>query len=83
MYLSVYLARCGVASRRKSTELIKEGVIRVNGKIITTPSYEVQDGDKVLHNERPVKNKQFLYIMLNKPAEKGKASGREKLLLNV
>jgi len=68
MYLNVYLARCGVCSRRKATELIKDGEIRVNGVAVTTPSYEVQDGDKVLCGDRPVRKQEFLYIMMNKPA---------------
>ena len=33
--LQKYIAECGIASRRKAEELIKEGKIKVNGEIIT------------------------------------------------
>ena len=33
--LQKYLANCGVASRRKAEELIMQGKVQVNGKIVT------------------------------------------------
>ena len=33
--LQKYMADCGVASRRRSEELIKEGLVSVNGIVVT------------------------------------------------
>lgn len=33
--LQKVIARAGIASRRKSEELIKEGRVKVNGKVVT------------------------------------------------
>ena len=41
MRINKYLALCGVASRRKSEEYIKDGKVSVNGKILTDLSYKV------------------------------------------
>ena len=41
MRLAKYLAHAGVASRRKAEELIVNGQVRVNDKLVTTPAFEV------------------------------------------
>lgn len=68
MRINKYLASCGLASRRKVEELIKDGRIKVNGKVETNFGYDVQENDVVLFDEKPVTlpNK-FEYYMLNKP----------------
>ena len=38
--LQKYLSECGVASRRKSEELIAAGVVKINGRV-------AQEGDKL------------------------------------
>ncbi|MDP6701527.1 MAG: S4 domain-containing protein [Candidatus Latescibacteria bacterium] len=37
MRLNRFLARCGIASRRRSDELIQSGVIRINGEVVDEP----------------------------------------------
>lgn len=66
--LQKYLANAGVASRRKCEELILEGKVKVNGKVVTELGTKVTDKDKVEYNGRVVKpeNKK-VYILLNKP----------------
>ena len=66
--LNAYLARCGVASRRKSDELINEGRVEVNGETVTEVGTKIDPlrdriavDDDVLKPERPV------YVLLHKP----------------
>lgn len=68
--LQKYLADCGVASRRKSEELILAGLVKVNGKIVRELGVKVNpDRDKVMYEDKLVKiQKKKVYILLNKPA---------------
>lgn len=70
MRINRYLAGCQVASRRKSEELVKRGLVRVNGEIITDLSFRVDpEKDRVFVNNRLVSlNEDKVYYMLNKPA---------------
>jgi 23S rRNA pseudouridine2605 synthase len=67
--LQKYMARCGVASRRKCEEIILEGKVKVNDKIVTELGVKINyEIDKVFYNGKiitPEENK--VYIMLNKP----------------
>ncbi len=47
MRLQKYLAHRGVASRRKAEEMIREGLVTVNGKLVTEMGYIVEQGDEV------------------------------------
>ena len=66
--LNVFLARCGVGSRRRCDSYIAEGKVKVNGKTVTEMGVQVQAGDNVVFEGRPVHPEQTsLYIALNKP----------------
>jgi len=67
--LQKYLADCGIASRRKSEELISQGKVKVNGKIVNELGVKINtDRDKVEFNGQFVKaTKKKIYILLNKP----------------
>ena len=69
--LQKFLARCGVASRRHCEELIAQGKVRVNGKVITEMGSRIDpEKDKVFLEKRQVRPpKRSLYYMLNKPVE--------------
>lgn len=66
--LQKFMAECGVASRRKSEELIEAGKVKVNG-------HPAQIGDKVnpkkdivtVRGKKINKTEKMYYIMLNKP----------------
>ena len=66
--LQKYLAKCGLASRRKCEELILEGKIEVNGKVVTELGTKVTDKDIVKYNGKKLKpEEEKIYILLNKP----------------
>ncbi|HMQ08204.1 MAG TPA: pseudouridine synthase [Saprospiraceae bacterium] len=68
MRLNKFIAHCGVASRRKAAELVKSGLIAVNGKIIDNPSYEVKDHDTVAFQGKKLKPEtKMVYMLMNKP----------------
>lgn len=69
MRINKYLSSCGIASRRKCDDLIKEGVVRVNGKVLKELGYDVkEDVDKVTIHSKLVKpTEQYVYYKLNKP----------------
>ena len=47
MRLNKFLARTGIGSRRDCDEFIKNGEIRINGKVIYDFSYEVNKEDYI------------------------------------
>ena len=68
--LQKYLADCGIASRRKSEELILAGKVSVNGKVVTELGTKVDtEKDEVKYNGKLIKDdkKNFVYVLLNKP----------------
>ncbi len=66
--LQKYLAAAGIASRRKCEELILQGKIEVNGKVVTELGTKVTDEDKIKYNGKIVKKEEEkVYILLNKP----------------
>lgn len=66
MRLNKFLAACGVASRRSCDELIKDGKVKVNGKVAGL-GLEVGEGDEVTVNGNKVVLKKNEYYILNKP----------------
>lgn len=68
MRLQKYMAHCGLASRRKCEEYIDSGKVKVNGEVIKTQGYIVQEGDRVEYNNRVIRlEEKKVYIALNKP----------------
>ncbi len=66
--LQKYLAECGVASRRASEKLIEEGVVTVDGIVVTELGTKIDpDTQKVSCNGKPVSLEKKVWVMLNKP----------------
>jgi 23S rRNA pseudouridine2605 synthase len=65
--LNAYLARAGVASRRKADELIKSGRVRVNGEPGQLNTF-VGSHDRVEVDGREVAPQRLAYVLLHKPA---------------
>lgn len=67
--LQKVMAHAGVASRRKSEEIITEGRVKVNGKVVTELGTKVSVNDQITVDEIPLTSEQKIYILLNKPRE--------------
>lgn len=68
MRLQKYLALCGVASRRHAEEMIRGGLVQVNGQTVTEMGVLVADGDVVtVRGERASPEAEKRYIIYHKP----------------
>ncbi len=59
----------GVASRREADELIKAGVVSVNGKIVTEMGTKVGPTDKVHYGGQKLSTETQRYVLVNKPKD--------------
>lgn len=65
--LQKILAQAGVASRRKCEEMIKAGMVAVNGEQVTELGVKVDPAvDTITVNGKPIRSEKKLYLMLNK-----------------
>src|SRR6056300_1202594 len=67
--LNKFLSNAGVASRRKSDELIKAGKVTVNGKIVLQVGSKVTLEDKVEYEGKRIYPGKKVYILVNKPKD--------------
>ena len=68
MRLNKYLAKSGLASRRKSDELIKMATTTVNNEIILDPAYKVNENDEIRYDGRLLQiDQDKVVILFNKP----------------
>ena len=65
--LSHFLSLSGIASRRKCADIVKAGLVQINGQTVTEPGCRVNDSDKVVYDGCTVRIEPRVYIMLNKP----------------
>ncbi len=65
--LQKVMAHAGIASRRKSEELIVKGHVRVNGKLVTELGVQVGNSDRVEVDGVPIDREEPIYFLLNKP----------------
>lgn len=69
MRINKFLALCGVGSRRKSEQFVKDGKIKINGTIVTSLSTNVKIGKDIVELEGKVLTlpSSYVYYKLNKP----------------
>lgn len=65
--LQKYISECGVCSRRKAEELIVNGKVKVNGKVVKELGTKVSGEDVVEVNSKVIKNDLKEYYLLYKP----------------
>ena len=68
MRLNRFLAAAGVGSRRHCDQLIADGRVTINGRVVTDFSTQPAEGDHVKVGGRLVRGERKLYIILHKPA---------------
>ena len=68
MRLNKFLSRCGLDSRRKCDDIIRNKKISINVSVVTDFSYQVKEDDVVTYNNKylEIEDKSVVY-MLNKP----------------
>lgn len=69
MRLDKFLAEAGIGKRKDVREYIKQGLVMVNGEVLTEPALEIKENiDIVYYKEKIVKSKGKVYYMFNKPS---------------
>ncbi|WP_231863052.1 pseudouridine synthase [Sphingobacterium populi] len=65
-----YISNSGICSRRKADELIEQGLISVNGEIVTELGTKVDPAkDEIRYNNERLKREKMVYVLLNKPKD--------------
>ena len=65
--LNRYIANSGICSRREADELIQQGMVRVNGDVVTELGTKIRPSDNVKVEDRKVIPEKPVYIIMNKP----------------
>ncbi len=76
--LQKYMARSGIASRRKAEDMIREGKVKVNGEVITEMGYKISGNDIVEVEDKVLEVKEKRYLVMNKPRGIISSSNDEK-----
>jgi len=68
MKLARFMSLAGIASRRKSEELIRQGMVKVNGEVVDRPEERVSLSDEIEYDGRLFTlPSEYVYVLLNKP----------------
>jgi 23S rRNA pseudouridine2605 synthase len=67
--LNRFLALAGLSSRRGAEEYIRHGRVTVNGQLSTNLATQVAPSDQVKVDGQIVRTQEFVYLLLNKPAD--------------
>ena len=63
--LQKYLAEAGVASRRKSEELIAMGKVEVNGQVVTVPGTKINGTEVIKVDGKEIRQEQKkVYVLI-------------------
>ena len=67
--MNKYIAQSGVCSRREADQLIANGEVKVNGKIVTELGMKVTRKDTVVYAGKKLNPEKLQYVLLNKPKD--------------
>ncbi len=65
--LNKHISNSGICSRREADQLIADGKIKVNKKVVTEMGYKVMPKDEVYYEGKPLTREKLVYVLLNKP----------------
>jgi 23S rRNA pseudouridine2605 synthase len=65
--LNRYISNSGVCSRREADELIKMGLVTVNGTVVTEMGHKVDRKDVIKYDGKTLRAEKPVYILMNKP----------------
>lgn len=82
--LNKFLANAGICSRREADELIRQGLVEVNGAIVTEMGIRIDpEKDVVKYGGSTIRGEKKVYILLNKPKGYITTTKDEKARKNV
>ncbi len=67
--LNKFMANAGICSRREADDFILQGLVKVNGKVVTELGTKISHNDTVEYDEKIVTLENKCYILLNKPKD--------------
>lgn len=67
--LNKFMANAGICSRREADEFIQQGLVKVNGVVVTELGTKISHSDTVEYDEKIVALERKAYILLNKPKD--------------
>ena len=67
--LNKFMANAGICSRREADELIQQGLVKINGVVVTELGTKISHNDVVEYDEKVVALESKCYILLNKPKD--------------
>src|SRR5690625_3771798 len=65
--LQKVIAQSGLTSRRKAEQMILDGRVKVNHKLVTKLGTKVSSNDEITVDEIPLEKERKVYYALNKP----------------
>ena len=67
--LNKFMSNAGICSRREADEFIRQGLVKVNGQVVTELGTKITHSDVVEYDEKVVALESKCYILLNKPKD--------------
>lgn len=65
--LNKYISNSGVCSRREADKIIADGLVSVNGQVVTELGFKVSIDDEVRYEGKLLNPERKVYLLLNKP----------------
>ncbi len=67
--LNKFMSNAGICSRHEADEFIQQGLVKVNGKVVTELGTKISHSDVVEYDEKVIALESKCYILLNKPKD--------------